>query len=133
MNSKKFFKELKRRNVYKVALTYGITAWLLAQVASLACSTFGAPDWVMKMILVLLIIGFPVALIFAWAYEMSPQGLIRTTSSEAENNPYSERQKRPLTGNLLIGFLILLVIKIFKRSKLANYFIIQKGLNTNLL
>ena len=94
MDMKKFFSELKRRNVYKVAITYGITVWLLAQLASLAASSFGAPPWVMKMIIVLLFIGFPIALILAWAFEMSPQGMIRTTSVEASENPYSERKKK---------------------------------------
>ena len=93
MNLKNLLNELKKRNVYRVALTYGITAWLLAEVASLACSTFGAPVWVMKIILVMLIIGFPIALILAWAFELSPKGFIRTTSSEAEENPYSERKR----------------------------------------
>jgi len=120
MNLKKLLNELKIRNVYRVALTYGITAWLSAEVASLACSTFGAPDWVMKIILVVLIIGFPIALILAWAFELSPKGFIRTTSSEAEKNPYSERQKRPLTSNILIGFLALLVIGQFLYNRYAS-------------
>jgi len=120
MNLKKLLNELKMRNVYRVALTYGITAWLLAEVTSLACSTFGAPDWVMKIILVVLIIGFPIALILAWAFELSPKGFIRTTSSEAKENPYSERQKRPLTSSILIGFLALLVIGQFLYNRYAS-------------
>ena len=63
MDFKKFFSELKRRNVYKVALTYAITSWLLAQIVALAADTFGAPDWVTQIIFVVLIIGFPIALI----------------------------------------------------------------------
>ena len=63
MNLKKFFSELKRRNVYKVALTYAITSWILAQIVALASDTFGAPDWVTKIVFVILIIGFPIAII----------------------------------------------------------------------
>lgn len=127
MKFKKLLNELKRRNVYRVALTYCITAWLLAQVASLACATFGAPDWVMKMILVVLIIGFPIALIFAWAFELSPQGFIRTTSLEAEENPYSKRQKRPLTSNILIALLVLLVIGQFLYNRYTGNNVIDEN------
>jgi len=78
MGPKKFFSELKRRNVYKIAISYGITGWLLAQVAGLVTNAFEAPLWVIKMIIITLIIGFPIALILAWVYEMSPKGLIKT-------------------------------------------------------
>lgn len=70
-----FFAELKRRNVFKVAVAYIITSWLVAQVAQLAADSFGAPDWVMKMFITLLILGLPFAVIFAWAFEMTPEGL----------------------------------------------------------
>lgn len=110
MNPNKFFSELKRRNVYKVALAYAITSWLLAQMAGLAADSFDAPDWVMKMIIVLLVIGFPIALILAWAFEMSPQGIIRTTSVEAKENSYSPSKKYPFTSNVFIGFLLISLI-----------------------
>jgi hypothetical protein len=74
-----FIEELKRRNVFKVGIAYGITAWVIAQVAGLAADSFLAPDWVMKMLISILILGFPVALVMAWAYEMTPQGLRRET------------------------------------------------------
>jgi TolB-like protein/Flp pilus assembly protein TadD len=111
------FKELKRRNIYKVAITYGLVAWVLAQVASLACTTFDAPDWIMKIIVVVLIIGFPIALILAWAFEMSPQGIIRTTSEESKKNPLPNQKKKPLTSNLVIGMLILIVVGQFAYNK----------------
>ena len=69
------FAELKRRNVFKVAIAYGITSWVIAQMAGLAADSFLAPDWVMKMFITILLLGFPVALVMAWAYEMTPQGL----------------------------------------------------------
>lgn len=72
-----FFEELKRRNVVRVGVVYLIAAWLLAQVADLMLASFHAPDWVIQAILVVLIIGFPLALIFAWAYELTPEGLKR--------------------------------------------------------
>jgi len=67
--------QLKRRNVFRVGIAYAITAWLIAQIAGLAADSFFAPDWVMKMIITMLILGAPVALVMAWAYEMTPEGL----------------------------------------------------------
>ncbi len=69
------FEELKRRNVFRVGVAYVVIAWLLAQVAELALDSFEAPAWVMKSILLLLAIGFPLALFFAWAFELTPEGL----------------------------------------------------------
>ena len=69
------FVELKRRNVFRVGVAYLVTAWLLAQVADLALDNFDAPGWVMKTILLVLAIGFPIAIIFAWAFEKTPEGI----------------------------------------------------------
>lgn len=76
-----FLKELQRRNVYRVAIAYLVTAWLLAQVADLALGAFGAPPWVQKTLLFLLALGFPVACLLAWAYELTPQGIKRSTDA----------------------------------------------------
>jgi TolB-like protein len=78
MNPRNFFSELKRRNVYKVAVAYAVIAWLLIQAASILFPTFEAPAWVMKVFVVLLAAGFVVALVLAWAFEMTPQGMKRT-------------------------------------------------------
>ena len=67
--------ELKRRNVFRVAIAYVILCWLMAQVAALLLDTFGAPDWVLKSLLALLLIGFPFAVFFAWAFELTPEGI----------------------------------------------------------
>jgi adenylate cyclase len=73
-----FFSELKRRNVYKVAIAYGVVAWLLLQAASILFPTFEAPPWTMKVFVVVTALGFPIALIIAWAFELTPEGLKRT-------------------------------------------------------
>ena len=78
MNLKKYIEELKRRNVFKVAITYGLTAWILLQIVETVAPIINAPDWLLKVVFILLIIGFPIALISAWAFEMSPKGIIRT-------------------------------------------------------
>src|SRR5438046_10679779 len=78
VNPKNFFGELKRRNVYKVAVAYAVVGWLVIQAASIILPTFEAPPWILKVVIFVLIIGFPVALIFAWAFELTPEGLKRT-------------------------------------------------------
>ncbi|MDQ3626925.1 MAG: hypothetical protein M3372_07325 [Verrucomicrobiota bacterium] len=78
MNPKRFFAELKRRNVYKVAVAYAVVAWLLIQLAAILFPTFEAPAWVMKVFIAIVALGFPLALILAWAFELTPEGLKRT-------------------------------------------------------
>jgi TolB-like protein len=73
-----FFAELKRRNVYKVAITYAVVAWLLVQAASILLPTFEAPTWVMKAFVVFLGFGFVISVMISWAFEATPQGLKRT-------------------------------------------------------
>src|ERR1043166_3135334 len=73
-----FFSELKRRNVYKVAITYAVVAWLLIQAASILLPTFEAPTWVMKALVVFLGLGFVISVMISWAFEATPQGLKRT-------------------------------------------------------
>ncbi|PYK93665.1 MAG: adenylyl cyclase, partial [Verrucomicrobia bacterium] len=82
MNPKNFFGELKRRNVYKVAVAYAIVAWLLIQAASILFPTFEAPAWVMKVFIAAIALGFPIALIIAWAFELTPEGIKRTEPGE---------------------------------------------------
>ncbi|MGB5629720.1 MAG: hypothetical protein WBM57_10155 [Woeseiaceae bacterium] len=72
-----FFAELKRRNVIRVAVAYSVIAWVLAQVAEFAFENFGAPDWVLKSVVVILLLGLPLAVVFAWAFEMTPEGIKR--------------------------------------------------------
>ena len=93
MNPKKFFSELKRRKVYGVAISYGVTGWLLAQIASLVTNSFAAPLWVMKLIIIALIIGLPIAVILGWIYDMTPQGIIKTKPQELENNQVQKSKK----------------------------------------
>ncbi len=107
MNTKRFFSELKRRNVYKVAITYGITAWLIAQIAGLVTSTFQAAPWVMKMIIIILIIGFPIILIFSWIFEMSSKGFVKTAPADKDD---TENEKMPRTWLLRILLLIIVLM-----------------------
>src|SRR5438876_3990094 len=78
MNARNFLAELKRRNVYKVAVAYAVVGWLVIQVSSTVLPTFHAPEWVVQTLVVLVAIGFPIALVIAWAFELTPEGLKRT-------------------------------------------------------
>jgi len=72
-----FFAELKRRNVVRVGIAYAVIGWCLAQVAEFAFENFGAPEWVLKTFIVALLLGLPIALFFAWAFELTPEGVKR--------------------------------------------------------
>src|SRR5882724_8079400 len=73
-----FFAELKRRNVYKVAVAYAVVGWLLVQVTTQVFPIFEIPNWALRLIVLAIIIGFPIALVIAWAFELTPEGLKRT-------------------------------------------------------
>src|SRR6266704_4740487 len=73
-----FFAELKRRNVYKVAIAYAIVAWLLMQIATQVFPFLEIPNWAIRLVIMLIVIGFPIALVIAWAFELTPEGLKRT-------------------------------------------------------
>jgi TolB-like protein/Tfp pilus assembly protein PilF len=77
VNPKNFFAELKRRNVYKVAIAYAVVAWLLIQIATQVFPFFEIPNWGVRLVVLLIIIGFPIALILAWAFELTPEGIKR--------------------------------------------------------
>jgi len=78
-----FFAELKRRNVYKVAVAYAVVAWLLVQVATQVFPFLEVPNWVVRSVIVLVVIGFPIAVVIAWAFEATPEGIKRTEIADA--------------------------------------------------
>src|SRR5205823_4545811 len=78
MEPRKLFAELKRRNVYKVAIAYAVVAWLLMQVATQVFPFLEIPNWAIRLVIMLFVIGFPIALVIAWAFELTPEGLKRT-------------------------------------------------------
>ncbi len=99
-----FFSELKRRNVYKVAVAYAVVAWLLIQAASILFPTFEAPPWVMKVLVVVILIGFPLALILSWAFEITPEGIKR----ESDVEPHKSITRR--TGRKLVAVTVALLV-----------------------
>src|SRR5947199_6762898 len=83
MNQHNFFAELKRRNVYKVAVAYAIVGWLLVQIATQVFPFLEIPNWVVRLVIALVVIGFPIALVIAWAFEATPEGIKRTETADA--------------------------------------------------
>ena len=72
-----FFAELKRRNVYKVAIAYAVVGWLLIQIATQVFPFFEIPNWGVRLMVLIIALGFPIALILAWAFELTPEGIKR--------------------------------------------------------
>src|SRR6266516_405207 len=87
-----FFSELKQRHVVRVAIAYGVTAWLLAQIATQIFPFFEIPSWSVRLVILVLLIGFPIALALAWAFEITPEGIVRM--EEAVPNESSRRRTR---------------------------------------
>ena len=115
-----FFDELKRRNVFRVGVAYVIIAWLIAQVTELALDSFAAPDWVMKTILFLLVIGFPLALLFSWAFELTPEGI------KLDKNVDRSESSTPKTGQKL-DRIIIAVLLIAVVALLTDRFVLQQN------
>jgi TolB-like protein len=99
-----FFAELKRRNVYKVAVAYAVVAWLLIQIATQVFPFFEIPNWAVRLVVLLLILGFPVALVLSWVFEITPEGIKR--ESEIERG----KSIRPQTGRRIVGLTIVVAI-----------------------
>jgi TolB-like protein/Flp pilus assembly protein TadD len=106
-NDTSFFAELKRRNVYRVGIAYAIGSWLLLQVIDVVDPIIGIPDWVPKLILVMLAVGLPLALFFAWAYEMTPEGLKR--EKEVDRTESITRETGQRLNRVIIGVLVIAV------------------------
>jgi hypothetical protein len=87
MDPKKYFAELKRRNVYKVAVAYAIVGWLLIQIAASTFPFLQIPGWATRLVIVLVLLGFPIAVVLAWAFEMTPDGIKVTEPGNPEFDP----------------------------------------------
>jgi TolB-like protein/Flp pilus assembly protein TadD len=104
MNFRNFFGELRRRNVYRVAIAYAVVGWLIIQVAASVFPVLEIPNWCVRLVVVLLLLGFPVAMILAWAYELTPEGIKRT-----EEVAPTEAARRPVTQRLNVTIIAVLV------------------------
>jgi serine/threonine-protein kinase len=104
VNSRNFFAELKRRNVYKVAVAYAIVGWLLVQVATQVFPFFEIPNWAVRLVVLAIVIGFPIALVIAWAFELTSEGLKRT--EDADLAQQSPRKSRAWIYIVIVGALL---------------------------
>ena len=102
-----FFSELKRRNVIRVALLYAVASWLILQVADVGISLLGLPDWTGRFVFLLLVIGFPLVVVFSWAYELTPEGLKREKDVERDSSITHETARK-----LNTAVIVLLVIAV---------------------
>jgi len=108
MNPKNFFAELRRPNVYKVAVAYAVVAWLLIQAASIILPTFEAPAWTMKVLIAALAIGFSLAVVLAWAFEIRPER-VKRTENVLPNQPITRWTGRKLTALIITSGSVLQV------------------------
>ncbi len=111
-----FFAELKRRNVVRVGIAYVVAGWLLAQVGEFAAGYLGAPAWALKIFVLFLILGLPMVLVFAWAFELTPEGL------KLEKHVDREKSITMQTGRKL-DFIIIVVMAIALMYMVADKFV----------
>src|SRR5437667_2165581 len=104
MKNSNFFSELKRRNVYKVAVAYAVVAWLTIQAASIFLPAFNAPQWAMQIVILILVVGFPIALVFSWAFEITPEGIKRESEVTADQSITHH------TGRKIVALTIVLAV-----------------------
>ena len=122
-----FFAELKRRNVYKVAVAYAVVGWLVVQIASTVLPTFHAPEWVLQTLVVLVALGFPIALVLAWAFELTPEGIVRT-EDVAPNESVTRGTGRKLTAIIIAVALMALGLFLFQMFRARPAPIVVTGL-----
>ena len=113
------FIELKRRNVFRVGAAYVVIGWLLLQVADVLLDNFGAPDWVFKSFAALLILGLPLALFLAWAFELTPEG-VKRAEDVVESDSITPRTGRRIDRLIVIGLLAVISILVVERVWFAG-------------
>jgi hypothetical protein len=114
-----FFAELRRRNVYKVAVAYAVVSWLLIQAASILFPTFEAPPWVMKVFIALLLFCFPIALILSWAFELTPEG-IKLDSEVAPTELITRKTGRKIVAVTVVPAVIAAGLFVFQFIRARN-------------
>lgn len=102
-----FFHELKRRNVVRVGVAYVVVAWIVAQVAEFLFESFGAPEWVLQSLIIVMMLGLPFVLIFSWVYELTPEGVRRETDIDRSESVTPETGRR--LNAIIIGALVVAV------------------------
>ncbi len=109
-----FFTELSRRNVFKVGIAYAVSAWVLLQIVDLVLENIAAPEWVMQVFMLAVAIGFPIALLFAWAFEMTPDG-IRLEKDVDKTQSITQKTGQRITRNTAIALGIAVILLLVDR------------------
>jgi TolB-like protein/Tfp pilus assembly protein PilF len=109
-----FFEELKRRNVFRVGIAYGVAAWVLLQVADLVLENINAPDWVIQAMMMMVGLGFIAALVIAWAYEMTPEGIKKEADVDRSQSVTPDTGRK--MDRIIIGFLVIAVAVLLYRQ-----------------
>ncbi|MGZ4966628.1 MAG: hypothetical protein ACXV97_05590, partial [Chthoniobacterales bacterium] len=99
-----FLAELKRRKVYRVAIGYAVVGWLLIQVDTQVFPFLDIPNWIIRLIILLLALGFPIALVLAWAFDITPQGVIRTEDLPPASTPPATTTSIPQKSIAVLPF-----------------------------
>jgi len=115
VNAKRFLAELKQRNVYRAAALYGMAAWLLVQIATQVFPFFDVPSWAVRFVIVALVIGFPIAMLLAWIFELTPEGIVRTDDVDPAG-AIGRSAGRILNFAIIGALLLIIAFLIFQRQ-----------------
>jgi len=125
----KLFTELRRRNIFRIAGVYAVTGWILMQVVSVMTPALNLPDWVDSFFAVVLMIGFPIAMLLAWAFEMTPEGVKRAENVK-DGESITDKTGRKLDFAILAGLVLVIMFVVGNRlmpQKTATSEIIQQA------
>ncbi len=116
------FSELKRRNVLRVAAAYGVAAWLVIQVSDLVFPRLGLPDWSVTLVIVLALVGLPLALVLAWAYQLTPEG-VKPDADALADHPHAAaaRRRRPVDVLIIAGLALVVTLLVAERFWFAGH------------
>jgi TolB-like protein/Flp pilus assembly protein TadD len=115
VNPKKFLVELKRRNVYRAAVLYGMAAWLIVQIATQVFPFFDVPNWAVRFVIVAVVIGFPIAMLLAWIFELTPEGIVRTDDVDPAG-AIGKSAGRILNFAIIGALLLIIAFLMFQRQ-----------------
>ena len=109
MNAKNIFTELKRRNVYRAAVAYGVVAWFLTQLTTQVFPFFEIPNSAVRFVVIALAVGFPIAMLLSWVYEFTPEGVVRTEDLDPAKAKSAQRATGRILDFIIIGVLLMVI------------------------
>ncbi|MFL2545872.1 MAG: hypothetical protein ACJ0SL_00635 [Candidatus Rariloculaceae bacterium] len=125
-----FFQELKRRNVFKVAATYFVVAWLVIEVTATVLPIFEAPEWIVQVITLIIILAFPFALLFSWAYDLTPDGLERTEALDPNDRDAAESRSARKRNTTRVEYAVIGALFLALVAVLTNRYVFHNDYAT---